>query len=141
MRRYVAVVSAASLLMLGAGCAGPSAEVGSAAGLSGTWHGSMQETAASSGFVLGDITLQIDTDGKYSAAVRIRLVAGSARGSSYRGSGQVVTMGQYVAFEDSSGARVMLVRSGDTLYGVMKDIATPKVVTVLLDKAGNKEGE
>lgn len=122
--------------MLAAGCAGPSA----AAGLSGTWRGTFHEIGAYSGFTLGNITLRIDDDGKCAADVTIRLVAGSSRGSQYEMSGRVVAKGNYAVFEDSSGARVILVRSGDMLYGVLKERTTSRTVAVRLDKAG-KEGQ
>jgi hypothetical protein len=39
-----------------------------------------------------------------------------------------------VIFENSRGARTTLMRSGNTLYGVTKDLATEAHVTIRLDK-------
>ncbi|MGH7375379.1 MAG: hypothetical protein ACREJY_14250 [Candidatus Rokuibacteriota bacterium] len=54
--------------------------------------------------------------------------------------GTVAAQGNRVVLDDSSGSRVTLVQSGDTLYGVMKDTATGRSVMMSLEKQESVAG-
>jgi hypothetical protein len=95
MRRSVFIIRLALVLsVLAAGCAGPSAEVGSGltqpvgsasangADLKGTWRGSFEQVyTGDSGQIHGDIVCQINDDGTYKTTWVTRMVAGSSRGA------------------------------------------------------------
>jgi len=51
--------------------------------------------------------------------------------------GTVADRGTRVILDDESGARITLVRSGDTLYGALKDRVTGRQTMVTLDKQGS----
>jgi hypothetical protein len=134
-RTFVIVLAAASLLMLAAGSARQSAWADSAAPaayssaapseLTGTWHGTFQELAASYRDIQGRITIRINDDGTFTASSPNRPQV----------SGTVDVRGNRVIFESSKGARTTLMRSGNTLYGVTEDLATEAHVTIRLEKA------
>ena len=136
--RFLESLAAAALLMLTAGCAGPSVGAGLSpthsvafapvplAQLSGTWRGPFYEIAShrTSKVLEGDMVIRIADDGTFTAtsAGRPQLT------------GTVTVKGNRVIFDSSSGSRVILMRSGNTLYGVAKDEQTGANVAIRLDR-------
>jgi hypothetical protein len=55
-------------------------------------------------------------------------------GSRAETTGTIAAQGDRVVLNDSSGAQITSMRSGDTLYGVMKDTATGRAATMNLAK-------
>jgi hypothetical protein len=135
-RTFVTLLAAAAMLMFGAGSAGQSAWADSAltapathsygvpSGLSGTWHGTFQEIAAPNREVQGRITIRINDDGTFTATSPTRPQV----------SGTVAAQGNRVIFQSLKGARMTLMRSGNTLYGLSEDQATEALVTLRLEK-------
>src|SRR5262245_50816298 len=74
-----------------------------------------------------DLALQVSGDSTYT------LKWGNRRPSM----GTVADRGTRVILDDESGARITLVRSGDTLYGALKDRVTGRQTMVTLDKQGS----
>ncbi len=136
-RRFVESLAAAALVMLSAGCAGPSVQAGVSATpqvafapapvaqLSGTWRGPFYEIAShrTSKVMEGDMVIRIAGDGTFTAtsAGRPQLT------------GTVTVKGNRVIFDSSSGSRVTLMRSGNTLYGLARDEQTGANVAIRLD--------
>jgi hypothetical protein len=130
-RTLLIVVSAMASLALVAGCAGPTARVGSHASapvpaafapaeLNGTWHGSFGQVAASLYMDEGNCILQINEDGTFTETVRpAKGTNNLAKPSTW--SGTVVTSGNRVTLRSSQGLSVTLIRSGNSLYGVAQD--------------------
>jgi len=122
--RVLTGITTALVSAIALGCAGPAADIGvrptyagpstaSTAGLCGTWQGEfsyigsdLQSSTGSSG-----LTLEVGGDSTYT------LTWGNHRPST----GSVSVWENRLVLDDESGSRITLVRSGDTLYGVMRD--------------------
>jgi hypothetical protein len=93
-------------IALATGCAGPM-QPGAAPALEGTWRGYFRQVGAGdTGYVHGDIDLQIAADGTYAGTWTTRQVAGSTRAGS----------------------------TGDTLFGLTIDPGTGRTLSVQLDR-------
>jgi hypothetical protein len=123
----------AIVLTLGAGCAGPatsarapvSAAVPLTSNLSGTWHGTYGQVAASLYADEGKSVLQINEDGTFKAMVKPNSGANN-RAKPAEWTGTVETRGDRVILKGSQSPWpwVTLTRSGDgVLYGVANDPA------------------
>jgi len=117
---------------------GPTA---SAVELPGNWRGTFSQTAqvGDSGYIHGDIEVQIASDGTYKMTWMTQLTAGSSRGGKMEMSGTVAADGARVTFLDPSRTHTTLKRDGDTMYGVMVDPAG-KRVQLALDLHKVREG-
>jgi hypothetical protein len=131
-RTLLIVVSAMASLALVAGCAGSTARMGSRASgpvsaalapaeLSGTWHGSFGQVAASFYMDEGNCILQIKEDGTFTEIVRPAKLGTNNLAKASTWSGTVVTSGNRVTLRSSQGLSVTLIRSGNSLYGVAQD--------------------
>src|SRR3977135_2615439 len=91
---------ALALAALATGCAGP-VQPGAAPAAEGTWRGYFRQVGAGdTGYVHGDIDLQIAADGTYAGTWTTRQVAGSTRAGSTRMAGTAVVNGSYVTLTD-----------------------------------------
>jgi hypothetical protein len=133
-------VAGTALLASATGCAGPSSSPGppggsaSAAELAGHWRGSYwQTTAGDTGYVHGDIDLQINDDGTYQGTWSNRQVAGSTRAGRADMLGTVRVDGSRVILED--WRQLILKRDGNTLYGLTIDPGTARTLAVSLERA------
>ena len=142
--RVISIVAVVALL---AGCAGPSAHIGSsgeagsalpvARDFTGTWHGSYWQF----GMVLynddADCTLQINEDSTFTAkCMRSAGANNLAKPSSW--SGRVLTNGNGVVLQDNDGPWpwIMLRRSGDDiLYGTSTDPLVGATVEMTFERA------
>jgi hypothetical protein len=130
-------LAAGVLIVLATGCAvsvappgGRSAET---AGLAGTWRGTFwQANAGDSGYLHGDIELQVKEDGTYTGIWATRLVAGSTRASRSEISGTISVDGNRVTLRD--WRRLMLRRAGDVLYGITMDSGSGRTLSLRLEK-------
>ena len=103
-----------ALTMFATACAGPTTQAGSAV-LPGMWYGSFTHPGADyTSSSRSDMTLQVCDDSTYTFKW----------GTRAESTGTIAAQGNRVVLNDSSGMQVTLSRSGDTLYGVMKDTAT-----------------
>ena len=113
-----------ALTMFVTACAGPTTQAGSA-GLPGMWHGSFVHPGADyTSPSRADLTLQVRDDSTYTFKW----------GPRAESTGTIAAQGNRVVLNDSSGMKVTLSRSGDTLYGVMKDTATGRATVMNLAK-------
>ena len=130
-RRVVTLFVSTALLALTPGCAAqnPSAavsptesEASSAAvagKLTGTWRGWFTQVG-SDGHVTGDMTLVIKDDATYKL-ISTRSGRGDVGGRAGNDSGVVVANDRSVTLKSSSGGQwIILMRKGDTLYGVTR---------------------
>ena len=125
------LIGGVALTVLVSACAGPSAR-GDSGALAGTWHGAFVHGGADyTSPSKADLTLQVKEDSTYTFRW----------GSRAETTGTVADQGNRVILDDSSGSRITLMRSGDTLYGVMKDTATGRAATMGLtkDEAGSTQ--
>ena len=105
-------------------CAGPTIQSG-AAGLSGSWRGSFTHAGADyTSPSKTDLTLQVRGDSTYTLNWGTRTET----------TGTIVGQGSRVVLNDSSGSRIALTHSGDTLYGVTRDTATGRSTMLSLAK-------
>jgi hypothetical protein len=119
-------------IVLVAGCAGPM-QPGAAPALEGTWRGYLRQVGAGdTGYVHGDIDLQIAADGTYAGTWTTRQVAGSTRAGSTRMAGTAVVNGSHVTLTD--WRHLILKRTGDTLFGLTIDPGTGRTLSVQLDR-------
>jgi hypothetical protein len=137
-RKFVGLLAIVPLIILAAGCAGHDAGAGSASDpsalvpspvtwLSGTWRGIYSEVASHrTGTPLhGDMVLRINEDGTFTAT--------SARRP--QRTGTVTATGRRVILNSAeTGSRVTLMRSGNTLYGVVFDELTGATIAIQLDR-------
>jgi hypothetical protein len=130
------LLTGVALTMVIAGCAGPTTQAGSGttasaeaplrpAGLRGTWQGSFLHPGADyTSPHNSNLTLEVREDSTYTLKL----------GSRAAQTGTITTQGNRVVLNDSSGSRMTLMQSGDSLYGVMKDNATGRATTMNLEK-------
>lgn len=134
----VAALSAAVLFGFATGCAvsvapSDSRMLAETAGLTGSWRGWFwQVNAGDTGYVHGDVELQIKEDGTYAGTWAYRQVAGSTRASRSEISGAVSSNGNRVTLRD--WRRIMLRRAGDVLYGTVMDPGSNRTLQVRLGK-------
>jgi hypothetical protein len=134
-RSIVIGIAIALLSVVVTGCAGPTTETrivstdpaassSSAAGLSGTWHGSFWHSNADYTSPPGNtnLTLQVRADSIYSFKW----------GNRPQTTGTIAAHGNRVNLYDSSGSQITLVQSGNTLYGVMKESGRPAGYTAMI---------
>ena len=113
-----------AVVLFVAACAGPVTQAGSG-GLPGTWHGAFLHSGADyTSPSRSALTLQVNTDSTYT-------LNGGSRAET---TGSIADQGNRVVLNDSSGAQITLMRSGDALYGVMKDTTTGRAATMNLAK-------
>jgi hypothetical protein len=141
-RTFVAVPTAIAVVAFVVGCAGPTASPASRPAasalappseLAGTWTGTLGASGASSSDE-GKCVVQIAEDDTFTATCEPNGGAdNAAKGST--SSGHVVTRGRRVTFRSSEGRGATLVRSGNTLYGMIKDPSTGRTVLIKLERA------
>ena len=113
-----------ALTLLVAACAGPITQAGPG-GLPGTWQGSFLHPGADyTSPSRADLTLRVNDDSTYTFKWGARAET----------TGTIAAQGNRVVLNDSSGSQITLMRSGSTLYGVMKDAATGRAATMNLAK-------
>jgi hypothetical protein len=123
-RNFSVMFFGVAVALLVAACAGPVTQAGSG-GLPGTWHGAFLHPGADyTSPSSSDLTLQVNTDSTYTLKW----------GSRAETTGSIADQGNRVVLNDSSGAQITLMRSGDALYGVMKDSTTGRAATMNLAK-------
>jgi hypothetical protein len=143
--RFAAGLSGLVLVVLVAGCAGPSAgslssdAVAAAPAppreLSGTWRGTFSWVGAYFYEDEARVTVQIKGDGTFTGSVLPNRGANNlAKPSTWAGT--VVTRGNRVTLRNTEGPWpwVTLARSGDTLYGAAVDPGTFANVMLRLDR-------
>jgi uncharacterized lipoprotein NlpE involved in copper resistance len=134
-RRFVTLITTASLIALASGCAGRTdSRSRSAAPLTGTWHGSCGMIRAPFFYLEANVTLKIKDDGTYSMIVTRRTVGGNNRARPFEEAGTVVPTSRGIVFHNSDGSQLALVRKGDTLYGVFQEFLTELSVMIRLDR-------
>jgi hypothetical protein len=117
------LLTGVALTLVITGCSGLTTEPGS--GLRGTWQGYFTHPGADyTSPSNANLSLEVREDSTYTLKWGSRPVQ----------TGTVATQGNRVVLDDSSGSRVTLMQSGDTLYGVMKDTATGRAATMSLEK-------
>jgi hypothetical protein len=135
--RVLTGISTALLSVIVLGCAGPAPDIGVGladsgqspappARLCGTWQGDFSYIGSDHQSSTGasDVMLDVRGDSSY-----------TLRWATNRPSKGTVTAGKNrVILDDESGSRITLVRSGDTLYGVMKDQANGRPTMMSLKK-------
>jgi len=70
------------------------------------------------------VTLEVRDDSTYVLTM----------GARPKSTGTVVAKGNRVVLDDSSGSRVTLVRSGDALYGMLKDPMSGRAASISLER-------
>ncbi len=137
-RRFVESLIAVALVMLSVGCAGPSVQAGVSAThpvafapvpiaqLSGTWRGTFYEVASHrTGRPLeGQAEIRINDDGTCTATMTGQPAL----------SGKVTVQGNRVVLDSSTGSRLTLMRSGNTLYGLTAQLVSGANVAIRLDR-------
>jgi hypothetical protein len=88
--------------------------------------------AGDTGYVHGDIDLQINDDGTYTGTWSNRQVAGSTRAGRADMAGRVRADGRRVILED--WRQLILERTGDMLYGLTIDPSTARTLSVYLER-------
>lgn len=107
-----------------AACAGPVTQAGPG-GLPGVWQGSFYHPGADyTSPSRADLTLRINPDSTYTLKW----------GSRAETTGTIADQGDRVVLSDSSGTKITLMHSGDTVYGMVKDTATGRAATMSLAK-------
>jgi hypothetical protein len=107
-----------------AACAGPVTQAGPG-GLPGVWQGSFYHPGADyTSPSSADLTLRINPDSTYTLKW----------GSRAETTGTIADQGDRVVLSDSSGTKITLMHSGDTVYGMVKDTATGRAATMSLAK-------
>jgi hypothetical protein len=123
-RGVYSLLGGVALSLTVAACAGPMMQ-GESGALPGTWHGAFVHSGADyTSPSRSDLTLQVKGDSTYTFQW----------GSRAETTGTIAAQGNRVVLDDSSGTRITLMRSGDTLYGVMKDTATGRAASLSLAK-------
>ncbi len=122
--RVSSLLGSIALTVLVAACAGPTTQAGPG-GLPGMWHGSFLHPGADyTSPSRADLTLQVNPDSTYTFKWGTRAET----------TGTIAAQGNRVILNDSSGTQITLMRSGDALYGVMKDTSTGRATTMNLAK-------
>ena len=120
-RRIVIGITIALLSVVVTGCAGPAGP----GGLPGMWQGSFYHPGADyTSPPRSDLTLRINLDSTYTLKW----------GSRAETTGTIADQGNRVILNDSSGTQITLMRSGDTIYGMVKDTANGRAATTSLAK-------
>ena len=120
-RRIVMGITIALLSVVVTGCAGPAGP----GGLPGVWQGSFYHPGADyTSPSRSDLTLRINSDSTYTLKW----------GSRAETTGTIADQGNRVVLNDSSGTQITLMRSGDTIYGMVKDTANGRAATMSLAK-------
>ena len=113
-----------AVVLFVAACAGPVTQAGPG-GLPGMWQGSFYHPGADyTSPPRSDLTLRINSDSTYTLKW----------GSRAETTGTIADQGNRVILNDSSGTQITLMRSGDTIYGMVKDTANGRAATVSLAK-------
>lgn len=139
-KRFAAVVIVSALAALIAGCAGPRASSvasrpGARSELTGIWRGSFAWVGAHFYTAEGNCIIQVADDGTFTwTATPARVGNNLSRGWNW--SGTAIRNGNHVTFRASEGPWATLVRSGDTLYGVMRDPTADAVIMIQLEREG-----
>jgi hypothetical protein len=132
-RRFVTLITTASLIALASGCTGwADSRSNFAAPLTGTWRGSCGMVQASHSLVEANVTLKINDDGTYSMTFT-RGAGANNRARPFKETGTVVPTGRGIVFQNSDGSELKLVRIGDTLYGVFQEFLTEHTVMIRLE--------
>jgi hypothetical protein len=123
-RNFNVLFLGVAVALLVAACTGAVTQTGSG-GLPGTWHGAFLHPGADyTSPSSSSVTLQVNTDSTYTLKW----------GSRAETTGSIADQGNRVVLNDSSGPQITLMRSGDALYGVMKDTANGRAATLNLAK-------
>jgi hypothetical protein len=148
-RAFALLLSRIALAALVAGCAEPSASIGSEVSapvvtavaprsdLAGTWRGSFGQIGASYYFDEADCILQIKEDGTFTAIVRPSKPGSNNLAKALTWSGTVVRSGNWVTLWSSQEAWLTLIRSGNTLYGVAEDPLVEATIMLNLERDGS----
>ena len=132
-RMFTLLLGSMVLAALVAGCAEPSASVGSGVSapgatavapgsdLAGTWRGSFIQVGAVLYTDDGDVVLQIKEDGTFVARVTRSKAGTNNLAKPWTWTGTVVSSGNWVTLQSSQEAWVTFIRSDNTLYGVTED--------------------
>jgi hypothetical protein len=113
-----------ALTVLVAACAGPTTQAGSAA-LPGMWQGSFVHPGADyTSPSRAELKLQVRDDSTYTLKWGTRAET----------TGTIAAQGNRVILNDSSGSQIILMHSGDTLYGMTKDAVTGRATAMNLAK-------
>jgi hypothetical protein len=124
--RVSSLLGSIALMVLVAACAGPTTQAGPG-GLPGVWHGSFLHPGADyTSPSRADLTLQVNPDSTYTFKWGARAET----------TGTIAAQGNRVILNDSSGAQITLMRSGDALYGVMKDTSTGRTRRAGVPRSG-----
>jgi hypothetical protein len=137
-RTLIGLLALAAMGMFAAGCAGPAAVASSgptgpvaftpAPGpqVSGTWRGTFYEVAShrTSRPLEGQIELRINDDGTFTETMTGQPAL----------SGKVTVKGNRVVLDSSTGSRLTLMRSGNTLYGLTAQLVSGASVSVRLNR-------
>lgn len=103
--------------------------------LAGSWRGTFwQVNAGDTGYVHGDVELEVSDDGSYRETFITRQVAGSSRAGRNQTSGAVAVnnKGNRVALKDWQ--RTTLRDNGDVLHGIMIDPGSGRTIAIHLAK-------
>ena len=103
--------------------------------LAGSWRGTFwQVNAGDTGYVHGDVELEVNADGSFRETLITRQVAGSSRAGRNEISGAVTVNnnGNRVAFKD--WRRTTLRDNGDVLHGIMTDPGSGRTIAIRLAK-------
>jgi hypothetical protein len=118
--------------------------------LAGSWRGTFwQVNAGDTGYVHGDVELEVNDDGSYRETLITRQVAGSSRAGCNQMTGTVAvnSKGNRVALVNSQGDRLALKDwrrttlrdNGDELHGVMIDPSSGRTIAVRLAKVEGRQ--
>lgn len=136
--KLIGLLAIVALGMFATGCAGPTTVAGSdstgpvaftpAPGpqFSGTWRGTFYEIAShrTSRPLEGQVELRINDDGTFTETMTGQPVL----------TGRVTVKGNRVMLDSSTGSRLTLMRSGNTLYGLTAQLVSGASVSVRLNR-------
>ena len=145
--KLIGLLALTVLGMFATGCAGPTLAPSSrptgpvaftparVAQISGTWRGMFYEVAShrTSRPLEGQVELRINDDGTFTETMTGQPAS----------AGKVSVQGSRVVLDSSTGSRLTLIRSGNTLYGLTAQLVSGASVAVRLDRIeqGGQAGE
>jgi hypothetical protein len=103
--------------------------------LAGSWRGAFwQVNAGNTGYVHGDVELEVSADGTYRETLITRQVAGSSRTKRTHSLGSVAvnSNGTRIVFTD--WRRTTLRDNGDVLHGVLIEPSSGQTIAMRLEK-------
>lgn len=103
--------------------------------LAGSWRGAFwQVNAGDTGYVHGDVELEVNDDGSYRETFITRQVAGSSRAARNQSSGTLAVNGKGNRVVLKDWRQTTLRDNGNVLHGIMIDRGSGRTIAIRLEK-------